>query len=54
MHRLSDFVKKNYFLIFLIIGIIIITAINFNLRIKLSECSNNKLISNIEKVNSRC
>jgi len=51
MEKLIQMVKDNYFLIILVIGIILITAINLNLRIRLKECSDNKLVSNIEKIN---
>lgn len=51
MHKLINLVKKNYFLIILVIGIILITAINISLRIKLKECSDSRLDSSIEKIN---
>lgn len=52
MKRLLDLIKKNYFTIMLIGGIILITIINFKLRINLQECNDTLLKSNIEKVNT--
>lgn len=49
--NLLSFVKKNYFLIILVIGIVLITIVNLNLRYKLKKCSDNRLDSNIEKIN---
>ncbi len=50
MKKIFFYIKRNYPQLILIGGIILITAVNLNLRLKLKECSDNKF-SNIEKIN---